>query len=392
MRILDRYLLKQFLQVFVICFLSFIGLFIVIDAFQHLDQFLDVAERQGSLLTVMGQYYAYRALDLFDRTSGMLALIAAMFAITWLQRHNEMTALEAAGIPKLRIVKPILLAALSISLVAAANRELVMPNCRVQLARDARDLSGTKQHPVVPCMDHETEIFLRGDQLTVADQQISRPNFLLPSSLSSYGTKITAATATFKPSQAEHPSGYLLSRVTSPTKIAARTSLALDGRTVIFMPQDADWLADDECFVASNVEFQMLTGGDAGRRYASTLEMIRGLHNPSNNFAADRRVAVHSRVLQPLMDATLLLLGIPIVLSRNDRNVFLAIGLCVGVVVVFMITTITCQYLGNTSLISAALASWLPLIIFVPIAVALADPFRRHTSSRQETRNATVPT
>ena len=392
MRILDRYLLKQFLQVFVICFLSFIGLFIVIDAFQHLDQFLDVAERQGSLLSVMGQYYAYRALDLFDRTSGILALIGAMFAITWLQRHNEMTALEAAGIPKLRIVKPIVLAALSISLLAAANRELVMPNFRAQLARDARDLSGKKQHPVVPCVDHETDILIRGDKLTVADQQISQPIFRLPRSLRNYGTKITAASATFKPSQVAHPSGYLLRGVTLPTKIENRKSLLLDGRTVIYMPQDVDWLKDDECFVASNVEFQTLTGGDAGRRYASTFEMIRGLHNPSNNFSADRRVAVHSRVLQPLMDATLLLLGIPVVLSRNDRNVFLAIGLCVGIVVVFMLTTIVCQYLGNASLISAALASWLPLIIFVPIAVALADPFRRHAGPQQKAGNAAMPT
>ena len=40
--IIDRYLLRQFVQVLIICLLSFIGLFIVIDAFSHLDHFTDV--------------------------------------------------------------------------------------------------------------------------------------------------------------------------------------------------------------------------------------------------------------------------------------------------------------------------------------------------------------
>ena len=377
MRILDRYLLTQFVQVFLICFLSFVGLFVVIDAFQHLDRFIDFADDHGSLLGVMGEYYAYRALDIFDRMSGVLALIAAMFAITWLQRYNEMTALEAAGIPKLRIVRPILIAAVLISLLAAANRELIVPNCREQLARDARDLAGQKKRPVVPCLDRETDILFQGLHLTMADGRIAEPSFGLPSTLREHGSKLVAKEAFFLPATSDHPRGYLLRGVTTPSQPADCLSLSVNGQIIIFMPKDQSWLSGDECFVASNLEFQTLTGNMAGQRYTSTAGLIRGLHNPSNDFGADRRVAVHTRLVQPLMDATLLLLGVPIVLSQNNRNVFVAIGLCLAIVVAFMIVAIACQYLGNTSLISSALAAWLPLIIFVPVAVALAEPLRR---------------
>jgi len=377
MRILDRYLLTQFVQVLLICFLSFIGLFVVIDAFQHLDRFIDFADNHGSLLGVMSEYYAYRALDIFDHMSGVLALVAAMFAITWLQRYNEMTALEAAGIPKLRIVRPILIAAVSISLLAAASRELIIPNCREQLARDARDLAGQKQHPVDPCLDRETNIYLRGLQLTMADRRIAKPSFDLPRTLSKHGSKLVAEEAFFLPATSEHPRGYLLRGVTAPSQPAECMSLSVNGQTVIFMPCDQRWLAKDECFVASNVEFQMLSGNNAGQRYTSIAGLIRGLHNPSNAFGADRRVAVHTRLVQPLMDATLLLLGVPIVLSQNSRNLFMVIGLCLAIVVAFMMVALACQYLGNTSLISSALAAWLPLIIFIPVAVALTEPLRR---------------
>ena len=124
MRTIDRYLLMQFLKVFVICFFSLTGLYIVIDGFSNLDDFMIYADEHGQLLSVMGQYYAYQSLSFFDRTSGILTLIAAMFTVTWIQRHNELTALEAAGLSKGRIIKPVIVAVAAISVLAAANREL----------------------------------------------------------------------------------------------------------------------------------------------------------------------------------------------------------------------------------------------------------------------------
>ena len=58
--IIDRYMVRQFVQVLIICLLSLIGLYIVIDAFSHLDHFIDYAGKHGSLIKIMGKYYAYR--------------------------------------------------------------------------------------------------------------------------------------------------------------------------------------------------------------------------------------------------------------------------------------------------------------------------------------------
>ena len=44
MRIIDRYLLRQFLHTFVICFLSLTGLYIVFDAFTNLEAFMHCAK------------------------------------------------------------------------------------------------------------------------------------------------------------------------------------------------------------------------------------------------------------------------------------------------------------------------------------------------------------
>ncbi len=88
------------------------------------------------------------------------------------------------------------------------------------------------------------------------------------------------------------------------------------------------------------------------------------------------RVAVHSRMVQPLMDGTLLMLGLPLMLSRRNRNVFFSISICLGVATAFTLLSLCCQSLGGMSVLRPSLAAWLPLLIFVPVAAAMSHTLR----------------
>ncbi len=375
--IIDRYLLRQFVQVLVICFFSLTGLYIVIDAFGHLDHFVDYADKNGGLLATMGAYYAYRAVMFFDRTSGMLTLTALMFTVTWIQRHQEMTALLAAGVTRARVLRPVLLAAIAVSLAAAANRELVMPAIRHQLALDSKNLGGEQQAQMQSRWDSQTEILIGGDRIVPSEQRIIAPNFMLPPPFDHYGKRLSAAEARYLPANGDLPSGYLLSGVSGPKALLKQPSLLLDDKPVIMTPVGNDWLEADQLFVVSGVSFEFLSAGATWRDFASTREMIHELRSPSTDLGADVRVAIHSRFLQPFLDTTLLFLGLPFVITRTNRNPFLAIGLCLSVVTVFMVVVLGCQSLGAGGWIAAPLAAWLPLIVFAPLAVALSDALHR---------------
>ena len=69
--------------------------------------------------------------------------------------------------------------------------------------------------------------------------------------------------------------------------------------------------------------------------------------------------------------------GLPLLLRCGNRNLFLAIGLCVGLVVAFYLVVLGFQYLGSNYLISPTLAAWCPVMIFVPMAVYMSDPLVR---------------
>lgn len=374
-RIIDRYLLRQFVVNFVICFLSMTGLYIVFDSFANFDDFMAYSEKHGGLARVMASYYGHKTIYFFDRTSGVLALIASMFTMAWIQRHNEMTAIMAAGVSRGRIAAPVLIAAGSVAFLAAANREFVMPRLREGLSADAKDLAGDQAKEVRPRYDNETDILLRGKHAFANEQRIGQPNFLLPPELSRFGKQLTAESAYYQRPQGQRPGGYLFKQVQRPKNLADTPSVVRGKKRVIITPRDEpEWLQPDECFVVSDVDYEQLTGGTGWRQFSSTVALIRGLGNRSLDFGADVRVAIHTRFVQPLLDVTLLFLGLPLVISKSNRNIFLAVGICLVVVVVFMLVCLGSQFLGSNVLLDPALAVWLPLLIFVPGAAALADP------------------
>lgn len=375
---IDRYMLRQFIQVLVICLISLIGLYIVIDAFGHLDHFFDYADKHhGNLLRIMATYYSYRAVAFFDRTAGILTLIAVMFTITWIQRHNEMTALLAAGISRVRVLRPVLLAGIGVGLLAAANRELVMPNIREHLATDSKNIGGEEAAAMQSRFDSETDILLGGELIVPASQKIVNANFVLPRSLAQFGRQLSAKEAVYLPAKGDLPSGYIMHAVTAPKAILKTPALLLNNKPVIYTPVGSDWLLPDQVFVVSGVSFEFLAAGATWRDFASTKEMIEQLRSPSTDLGADVRVAIHSRFVQPFLDTTLLFLGLPFVVTRTNRNPFISIGMSLGVVSIFMIAALGSQQLGLKGLVEPALAAWLPLMIFAPVATAMSDTLRQ---------------
>lgn len=373
MGIIDYYLLRQFLKTFLICFLSLMGLYVIIDCTTHMDDFLRCGEKSGSVLALIGRLYGYRALGFFDRTSSVLTLISVMFTVAWIQRNNEMTALLSAGVSRVRVVKPLIIAAAAICLLAAINRELAIPRFRDQLTRKTDDLIGDRGQDLKKVYDIQTMVLIDG-KATYADRKwIEKPKFLLPESLGKYGKQVIGEKAYYVPrEEGKHPGGYLFENVTEPKHLDERESLRLPngGEVLITSHDHPDWLKPGQCFVASDLTFEQLTGNV---EFSSVRELIGRLHNPSVTYDADVRVKIHSRFVQPLLDMTLLFLAMPLVVRRESRNVFLAIGVCMGVATVFTLTIIGFQWLGDNGVMDPAKSAWAPLMVFVPVAVGLSQ-------------------
>jgi len=265
-----------------------------------------------------------------------------------------------------------------IVLVGVANRELVVPQLRNELTLKPKELAGNAPREVVPQYDERTSVHLRGRAAYADRQRIEKPVFRLPPTLDWYARQVAGREAFYKPPQAGRPGGYLVDGVEQPKDLHLQSSLVAGDRPVILTPRDApDWLRPDQCFLVSDVTFEQLTNNQDWRELSSTAQLIRALRNRSPDFGGKLRVAIHARLIQPLLDMTLLFLGLPLVLAWGTRNVFFAMFLCGLLVLAFVAVVIGFQQLGSISMMSPALAAWAPLMLFAPLAVEMAQSMKK---------------
>lgn len=375
MFIIDRYVLRLFFKVIAVSFASLTGLYVMIDSAGNLDELITFGKKQGSYLGVLLDYYGPRMLTFFDRMHGLLALLASMFVVTWLQRTQELTAIQAGGVSKGRVVRPLLIASVGVSLLGVANREILIPRLRPQLVRSLQDWIGPSKRTLSPRYDPATDIFMSGQKTIATEQTVLRPVFRLPRRLHRISRQLEAERAVYLPPDGDRPGGYLLDKVSRPEAIDEVPSAGVDDRTVVYTRREHEWLKPGQCFVRSGISFDQLSAGSMWQQFASSAELLSGLRDAGLNYGADARVTVHSRLLQPFTDLTLLLLGLPLVVSRQQRGIFVAIGNTAIVVSVFVTVVMASRALGANYLISPPLAAWLPLIVFVPLAAVLAPRF-----------------
>jgi len=104
MRILDRYVLRNFLEPFLMCFTGFIAIWVIIDLMDNFNEFLEV---HASFKTILGTM-SRKCAD--DHVSMPVALmLALLFSLSRMSRYNEIISQLTAGRSLIRVLMPLIL-------------------------------------------------------------------------------------------------------------------------------------------------------------------------------------------------------------------------------------------------------------------------------------------
>ena len=371
MKIIDRYLLFQFFKIFLISLISFAGLYVVIHVFTNLDEVVAISGEDGGMKSLVMDFYGPRVLDFFNRMSGVLILVAAVFSITMMQRRRETTATEAAGVTKARLVLPVVIAAVFIIAAAAICREVYIPQYKAMLVRSLTNWTASGVVTMNHYRDYETGILFQGDEFDVAEKTITSVQLKLPRSISPDFLEVKAEYGVIGKfgdgPDADQRSGLLLVNVEDPDKFRHARNVVWNDSVVIYTPADNPTLQANQLFVACRLDVQEIAYGSSLNEYSSLSEMIEKLKRPSRRFGNGNQVAIHGRVLKPLLELILVLIGLPLVVCKSDRNIFVAAAMCTLVIVALEVTTMASHAMGTYRLIpTASLAAWLPVILFLP--------------------------
>jgi LPS export ABC transporter permease LptG len=108
MRLLDRYILRHFLQAFVYCIAGFISIWFIFDVSDNISTFLD--QRISRMLIL--KYYLTQVPQILVILLPVALLLALLFSLGRMSRSNEIVSMLTAGVSLPRIIAPLLLAAL----------------------------------------------------------------------------------------------------------------------------------------------------------------------------------------------------------------------------------------------------------------------------------------
>ncbi|AGA26558.1 LptF/LptG family permease [Singulisphaera acidiphila] len=381
MRILDRERYWAFLKAYIICFVALVGLYVVIDAFSNLDEFGKRADGVSELFKVMSVYYLIHMSQYYDRLCGVIGMMAAIFTVTWMQKNNELLAMLAAGISTQRVIRPVWISTIAVSLIAVFNQEVIMPKYAAELQR-SHDDDGTLKVMVRSHYD-SNKVVIHGREADRESKTLLPCNVTVPGAILGVMLEIEAKQAHYIPP--DHPSapftgGWLLrgSRLITPVdeKIFADKEAILvkvdDPKGFPPLYGDKTSLPGDSFFLRSTLDFDSAARSRDWYHYATTPELIQSLSDQSNDKAEKVTIEVflHSRLLRPLQSLNLMMLSLPLVLGGFGRNMFINLGLSLGTSALFYGVCFVSTYLGDHSVVNPELAAWAPLIGFGSIAVA----------------------
>lgn len=122
-RLLYSYILREFLKVFIAALGGFLFVCLVGDAAERMSDFVDADAPVGLILLFYLNQLPYYLIFILPASS----LIAILFTMGQMSRHNELTAMLSSGVSLERIFRPILLLMIAVSALSFLINETVVP-------------------------------------------------------------------------------------------------------------------------------------------------------------------------------------------------------------------------------------------------------------------------
>lgn len=127
-KILDRYVVRQFVMSFLFAMIAVLLIFLVIDMMEKLDDFIDAQVPEETVV----QYYVSFMPEIIKLMTPVGMLLAALFVMGRMTNQNELSAMKSSGVSLYRLLLPFLGVALMVSLLSVYFNAWVVPNANVK--------------------------------------------------------------------------------------------------------------------------------------------------------------------------------------------------------------------------------------------------------------------
>ncbi len=358
MRILDRYLVRQFVLPCLWCLLVFITMTVIVDLFEHLDEIVN----NHVPWRMCAQYYASFIPIIYVKTSPMAMLLATTFVLGNLTRHQEIVAMKASGISLAHIVSPLVALGLLASVGVFTANEYVVPQAtRVyerlhQLAFD-RPKAGDQQQlrQNVTLLGHQNRLF-HAQSFDPINCTLFELTVLEHDSHSALTGKIAAKRAQWDGQHWVLTDGQV-------QRLGAQGQMLEDPTPFTIRVVDLEERPED--FLQPEARADTM-------RFTELSAYMREIAQSGGSTLTRLQVEWHSKLAFPFINLVIVLLGVPFALRAPRRGGTLTgIGIGIMLGLVYYGAMATSAALGKGGLLPPVVAAWLPNVFFGLLSVVL---------------------
>ncbi len=353
MKILPRYLIREFAQYFFLGLGAFSAIYLVVEFFERINAFL----QNKAPLALMGDYFLNKIPSIIFQVAPASILFSSIITLGLMSRHNEILAMKSGGISLRRIAFPILGVVLISYFLLLGMSEYVVPfaNERVNMIQD---FIIHKKKPAAAFK--QNKLWIHGRQ-AIYNIQLYHPEKDLLEGITLYRfdqdfslvERLDARSARW------HDGRWIFSEVSrthfSPEGSPIRKQYA---QLILTLPETPG-------------DFRIAEKNPAEMSYRELREYVRKIEQDGYN-STKYRCAMHAIFSYPFIGVIMAFLGIPIAL-RKERGAGVTRGIAFSILISFayLVVFSFSLELGKAGTLPPFLSAWLGNFIFALVGAYL---------------------
>jgi len=366
MRLLDRYLFRELFTPMAYCLGGFLIFWISYDLFTELD---DLQKQKLHLLDVIG-YSIAKTPEFLVTILPVALLLALLYTLTNHARHNEITAMRAAGVSLWRICAPYFAVGLAASGALFALNECLAPRSAAWADRIYHrhvrnpDDAGTPKEQRAKYFNARARRMWYYTEFHAKAAEMTGPNvgWFLPDGS---WREVTA-------DRASYANGVwtFFSNVTVREKQSGQTEVPVLVTNELAMTQFQETPTDIE----RDIRFSKYEGFNPRKLNIPLAELSGYLHaHPelTPDKASRWRTMFDGRLAAPWTCLVVVLIAIPFGAASGRRNLFFGVAGSIFICFGFFVVQQFSLAFGSGGYLPPWLAAWLPNLIFAGTGLAL---------------------
>jgi lipopolysaccharide export system permease protein len=365
MKILDKYVAKNFLIGYAISFCVLIGLRIIIDLFVNLDEFTEHANL-GTFAVIRNifSFYCVHTTLYFRDFAGMITVVAAAFSLGKMVRSNELVAVMASGVSLKRVIVPIGLLAILLTAILVIDQELLIPPLSDKLVRGQDALPGEETYDVWFIADANGSLIC-SRKFYVKTSTLENPTIITRRRTA--GTTSWQVTGWISARRAIY--NYQTNRWDLIDGFLIQKNVPTGARAISYFDSD---ITPREIPVRRRAEHKTLLSSRQLAALAAQKTKIKDL--------AQLYSQKHFRITEPIINLVMLMISLPILVCRDPKSMKSAIMISFAATTACFITTFLCKMFATETVFAGRVIpefwAWLPVFIFAPIAFIELDSMK----------------